>query len=70
MKIIVGENSAEDIEKTIMNPDTRTLIRVNMSDIENDMKTFQLLRGSSKEDARARKKMMHDFVIDPELIDT
>lgn len=66
----LGENSPDDIEKTIMNPNTRSLIRVNISDIENDMKIFQLLRGGSKEDASARKKMMHEYVIDQDLIDT
>lgn len=66
----LGENDMEDIETTIMNPNTRTLIRVNITDIENDMKIFQLLRGSSPIDALNRKQMMREFQIDPSMIDT
>ena len=66
----LGENDDEDIKTTIMDPNTRTLIRVNISDIENDMKTFQILRGSSVEDAMNRKKMMKEFRIAKENIDT
>ena len=66
----LGENDAEDIKSTIMDPNTRTLIRVNISDIENDMKTFQLLRGSSVEDVMGRKKLMREFRVTKENIDT
>lgn len=70
MKIIVGENDEDDIRTTIMNPNTRTLIKVNITDIENDMKIFQVLRGSSPNDALARKTLMKDYKIPKELIDT
>lgn len=53
-----------------MDPNTRMLIRVQISDIENDEKIFQMLRGGSAIDASARKAMMSDFRIDPSLIDT
>lgn len=66
----LGENDADDIKTTVMDPNTRTLIRINIEDIENDMKIFQLLRGSSPLDAQARKAMMHAYKIDPSLIDT
>ena len=66
----LGENDPEDIKTTIMDPNTRTLIRVNISDIENDAKVFQLLRGNSPADAIGRKTMMSEFRIDKELIDT
>lgn len=66
----LGENDAEDIKKTIMDPNTRTLIRVNISDIENDMKVFQTLRGGSPLDARNRKMMMKAYKIPKESIDT
>ena len=69
-KIIVGENDYEDIKTTIMDPNTRSLIRVNIADIENDMKVFQLLRGGSAYDAARRKQMMVDFRVDKSLIDT
>lgn len=53
-----------------MDPNTRMLIKVNITDIENDMKTFQLLRGNSPQDAQGRRMMMHEYKIPKELIDT
>ena len=66
----LGENDNEDIKTTIMDPNTRMLIRVNISDIENDMKTFQVLRGQSPLDAMNRKSMMKAFKIPKDAIDT
>lgn len=66
----LGENDADDIKTTVMDPNTRTLIRINIQDIENDMKIFQLLRGASPLDAQARKAMMKEYKIPRELIDT
>lgn len=66
----LGENDNEDIKTTIMDPNTRTLIRVTINDIENDMKIFQLLRGGSPIDALNRKEMMKNFQIDKDMIDT
>ena len=61
---------SDDIKTTIMDPNTRSLIKVNISDIENDMKTFQLLRGKTAMDLLGRREMMKDFVCPKELIDT
>lgn len=66
----LGENDAEDIKTTVMDPNTRILIKVTIQDIENDMKIFQLLRGGSPLDAQARKQMMKEYKIPRELIDT
>ncbi|MCM1215453.1 MAG: toprim domain-containing protein [Lachnospiraceae bacterium] len=66
----LGENDNEDIKTTIMDPNTRMLIRVNISDIENDMKTFQILRGNSPIDAMNRKMMMRSYKIPKDAIDT
>jgi DNA gyrase subunit B len=66
----LGENDEEDIRTTIMDPNTRSLVRVNISDIENDMKIFQLLRGNTSVDQMSRKMMMKEYVIDPQLLDT
>lgn len=66
----LGENDKDDIKTTIMDPNTRTLIRVNISDIENDMKIFKLLRGNSPLDAQNRKAMMKSFKIPKDAIDT
>ena len=66
----VGENDDEDIKETIMDPNTRSLIRLNISDMENDMRIFQMLRGTSPSDASARKSLMSNYTIPLELIDT
>lgn len=66
----VGENEDEDLRITIMDPNTRMLIRVNMGDIENDMRTFQILRGDGKADLLERKTWMKEFQFDRDLIDT
>lgn len=66
----LGENDPDDIKTTIMDPNTRTLIRVNIADIENDMKVFQMLRGTSPADATARKNMMNAFKVEKDMIDT
>lgn len=66
----LGENDDDDIRTTIMDPNTRTLIRVNISDIENDMKVFQVLRGNSPQDSFNRKMMMKKFKISKDAIDT
>lgn len=66
----LGENDVEDIKTTIMDPNTRSLIRVNISDIENDAKVFQLLRGNTPADTLGRKIMMANYRIDKNLIDT
>jgi len=66
----LGENSDEDIKLTIMDPNTRSLIKVNIGDIENDMKIFQMLRGSNYEDLEGRRMLMKNMKIDRALIDT
>lgn len=66
----LGENSYEDIKTTLMDPNTRTLIRVNINDIENDMKVFQMLRGQSPLDALNRKTMIRNFKYTRADIDT
>ncbi len=66
----LGENDDDDIKETIMDPNTRTLIKVNIGDIENDMKVFQLLRGGSQFDAQNRKLMMREYKIPRDMIDT
>ena len=66
----LGENNPDDIKHTTMDPNTRSLIRVHISDIENDMKVFQVLRGTSPADASARKLMMRSFKLDRSQIDT
>lgn len=66
----LGENDPDDLRATVMDPNTRTLIRVNIGDIENDMRIFQMLRGGTPMDALNRKTMMQQFKIDRDDIDT
>ena len=68
----LAENSTEDLRTTIMDPNTRMLIRINIGDIENDMEIFQVLRGESKKDLMTRKLWMKEFEneFDRDLIDT
>lgn len=66
----LGENDDADIKTTIMDPNTRTLIQVKITDIENDMKVFQMLRGNSAQDALDRKMMMKAFKIPKDQVDT
>lgn len=66
----LGENDSDDIKTTIMNPNTRSLIRVNINDFENDMRIFQILRGGSQLDMAQRRAMLKAFEISPEDIDT
>ena len=70
MKIFVGENDVEDMQLAILNPNTRTLIRVNMGDYENDMAVFQMLRGGSSYDMALRRSELAKFEVTPDMIDT
>ena len=70
MNACVGENTDEDIKVTVMDPNTRSLIKLKIEDMKNDMRIFQVLRGNSPEDARARKALVANTVIDKELLDT
>lgn len=67
---LVGENDEADIKTTIMDPNTRTLIRVQIGDIENDMSIFQMLRGGTPADALGRKMLINEFKFDQSMIDT
>ena len=66
----LGENSDDEIKQTIMDPNTRSLIRVFIEDIENDMKIFQILRGTGPAELNQRKQMMKEFKVDKSIIDT
>ena len=66
----LGENGEEDLRITIMDPNTRTLIRVQLGDIENDMSVFQMLRGDSKQNLLDRKQFLRSVIIRKDDIDT
>jgi len=66
----LAENQPEDLEFMTMNPNTRSIIKVHIHDLENDMKVFQVLRGTSPADSQARKLMMKNFKISREMLST
>lgn len=66
----LGENDSDDIKKTIMDPNTRMLIKINIDDLNNDMAIFSVLRGNSPASAQARRKMIREYQIPRDLIDT
>ena len=66
----LGENDANDIKTTLMDPNTRSLIKVNIGDIQNDMNVFQMLRGNTPQDLEGRRQLMKNLKIDRSLIDT
>jgi len=70
LKIIVGENDPDDIKFTIMDPNTRMLIHINIEDFDNDMAVFQMLRGGNIADMALRRAELAKFEVLPEMIDT
>ncbi len=66
----LGENDVEDMQETILDPNTRSLIKVNISDYDNDMQVFQMLRGSGSLDLALRRSELQRFPVTPEMIDT
>jgi len=66
----LGENDSEDMKVTVMDPNTRSLLKVCINDIQNDMEIFQMLRGGSQQDLLGRKTLVESFRADRTLIDT
>ena len=67
---VAKNNDANDIKTTLMDPNTRSLIKVNIGDIQNDMNVFQMLRGNTPQDLEGRRQLMKTLKIDRSLIDT
>jgi DNA gyrase subunit B len=57
----LGENDADDIRTTVMDPNTRVLIQCTIDNISNDQRMFEILRGSSADEAAARKEMIRAY---------
>lgn len=62
----LGEMSAEQLWSTTMNPDTRTLLRVEIEDNAIADASFQMLMGSEVE---PRKNFIHDHADAVENLD-
>lgn len=65
----LGECDPEELWETTMNPDTRTLIRLKIEDVESVISTFNTLHGDKTADKIARKIMMKNFKIKREDLD-
>jgi len=69
----LGTAAPKELQQTIMNPDTRRLIKVNCNDRVKLLTELRDLRGKSNENMIARKQMMLDFyenVLTKDMIDT
>lgn len=65
----IGEGKADMTFPSMMNPKTRKLVRITMDDVEDAMKTIQLLHGATDEMRRARRKMLAEADITLQDID-
>lgn len=65
----LGEGDASITFPSMMNPKTRKLIRITMSDVAEAIKTMELLHGGTDEMRKARRKMLADADITLEDID-
>lgn len=65
----LGEADAEMIFISTLNPKIRKLIRINMSDIDENMETMKLLHAGTEEMREARRKMLDEADITMEDID-
>lgn len=57
LDIYVGEMNPEELEKTVMSPETRTLKQITMEDAVSAAKVFSDLMGSNVE---PRKKFIEE----------
>lgn len=62
----LGELEANELWETTLNPNTRTLVRMTMNDVEEEVRKFGVLHG---EDSELRKAMMDGFRISREDLD-
>lgn len=53
-----------------MDPNSRSLLKVCINDIQNDAEIFQMLRGGTSQDLLGRKTLARSFRADRTLIDT
>lgn len=66
----LGQTNKEILTRTTLDPQTRTLIRVDMNEnLEAMLAVIKTLRGSAMEDLQARKAMLAEFEIDADDID-
>ena len=65
----LGEMNASELAKTVMDINTRMSIQFTVEDIERETAIFNKLLSDRKAYAEQRKRMMEEYVIDPEDLD-
>lgn len=65
----LGELSEDDLWETVMNPETRTLIQLTVSDVEEACKMYDVLHGKGKANSSDRREMTEAFEINRDLLD-
>lgn len=63
----LGELSEDDLWDTTMDPNKRTLVRLTVSDIEEAMKTYEILHSKKKD--KERREMTEGFEINKDMLD-
>lgn len=66
----LGEADWEDLAETIMDPTKRILVQLTFDDVKRDLDLIESLHGSGESSKRFRKKMMSEYVISRDDIDT
>nr|DAH25317.1 MAG TPA: DNA TOPOISOMERASE IV, B SUBUNIT [Caudoviricetes sp.] len=65
----LGEMNASELAKTVMDINTRMSIQFTVEDIERETAIFNKLLSDRKAYAEQRKRMMEEYIIDPEDLD-
>lgn len=65
----LGELSEDDLWDTVMNPESRTLIQLTVSDVEQACKTYDMLHGKGKINSANRREMTEAFEINRDMLD-
>lgn len=65
----LGEMDVADIKKTVIDINTRMSIQFTVDDVRNELEVFNKLLSDKKAYADRRKRMMEQYVIDPDDLD-
>ena len=66
----LGEVQWWDLAETIMNPTSRILIQLTLDDVDRDLAIIEALHSSSTDAKRYRRKLMSEYKISRDEIDT
>ena len=63
----IGELDGNILWDTTLNPQTRQLIRLTMSDLDTELDVVKILHGNNPDD---RKKFMEGYRVEKDMLDT